>query len=107
MPSVLGLLSHSPAVDAAIAAIIYCVCLAVYRLYFHPLAKFPGPKIGALTLWYEFYFDCVKGGKFIWEIERLHNKYGTCILHSLCTLAYRLKATRADRANSARRTPHQ
>ena len=92
-------LSRSLAVNAVIAAAVYCGCLAIYRLYFHPLAKFPGPRIGALTLWYEFYFDCVKGGKFIWEIERLHKKYGLYMLH-LCKLGDQLKARRPGRANS-------
>jgi hypothetical protein len=37
---------------------------------------FPGPKLAALTLWYEFYYDVIKGGKYTWEIGRMHEKYG-------------------------------
>ena len=48
----------------------------VYRLYFSPLAKFPGPRIAAATLWYEFYYDVVKGGRYTWKIGELHDHYG-------------------------------
>lgn len=44
----------------ALAFVVYSVCLGVYRLVFSPLAKFPGPKFTALTMWYEFYFDVVQ-----------------------------------------------
>lgn len=55
----------------------YSVGLVIYRLYFHPLRNFPGSKICAATLWYDFYYDCVKQGTLIWQIEKLHQQYGT------------------------------
>ena len=56
--------------------VVYLLAGAVYRLRFSPLAKFPGPKLAALTLWYEFYYDVVKKGRYSWEIGKLHEKYG-------------------------------
>ena len=57
--------------------VFYVVAGAIYRLFFSPVAKFPGPTLTALTLWYEFHYDVIKGGKFIWQIKRMHEKYGT------------------------------
>lgn len=57
--------------------LLYLVTGAIYRLYFSPLAKFPGPKLAALTLWYEFYFDVVLRGQFTFKVQELHKKYGT------------------------------
>ncbi|CAG8020504.1 unnamed protein product [Penicillium nalgiovense] len=55
------------------------VLRTVYHLYFHPLSKFPGPKLAAATFLYEFYYDVVKSGMYIWEIERMHEKYGPIV----------------------------
>lgn len=49
---------------------------AIYRLYLSPIAKFPGPKLAALTSWYEIYFNIVRDGQWLWEIKRMHEEYG-------------------------------
>lgn len=54
----------------------YLVVLSCYRLVFSPLAKFPGPKLAALTLWYEFYYDVIKRGQYLFEIRDMHERYG-------------------------------
>ncbi|MCJ1464854.1 hypothetical protein MMC07_003469 [Pseudocyphellaria aurata] len=56
--------------------LLYFVGLAFYRLYFHPLAKFPGPKIAAVSRYYEFYHDAWKNGRYIFKIAEMHQKYG-------------------------------
>lgn len=60
------------------AAVAYLAVLAIYRVYFHPLSRFPGPKIAAATGFYETYFDIISGpgGQYMWEIQRMHEKYG-------------------------------
>lgn len=63
-------------VSFAVLALGSLVLRTVYHLYFHPLSKFPGPRIAAATYLYEFYYDVVKGGMYIWEVERMHEKYG-------------------------------
>ena len=59
-----------------IALLIYALSSAVYRLVFHPLARFPGPKLAAATRLYEAYFDVIQGGKYIFKIGDLHKQYG-------------------------------
>lgn len=51
----------------------------IYRLYFHPLAHIPGPKITAITHLYEFYYDVLCDGKFTFQMEKMHKKYGPII----------------------------
>lgn len=61
---------------ATAGLLLYVVCGATYRLYLSPLAKFPGRKLAALTLWYEFYHDYFRRGQYTWEIADMHQKYG-------------------------------
>ena len=48
----------------------------IYRLYLSPIAKYPGRRLAALTFWYEFYYDVIKRGTYMWEVERMHEVYG-------------------------------
>jgi hypothetical protein len=64
------------ALTAAAAYLLYGLGLVVHRLYFHPLSKFPGPRLAAATFWYEAYFEIVKTGAFGFHISELHDKYG-------------------------------
>lgn len=66
--------------SAALAS-LFSVSIILYRLLFHPLARFPGPKIAAATYWYEFYFDIIKkpGGQYMYRLQDLHRKYGPII----------------------------
>ncbi|EKG18136.1 Cytochrome P450 [Macrophomina phaseolina MS6] len=55
--------------------ITYLIFRVVYDLFFHPLRKIPGPKIAAIGSFYEFYYDVIKDGTYIWEIQKMHQKY--------------------------------
>ncbi|KAI0515411.1 cytochrome P450 [Xylaria bambusicola] len=59
--------------------LIFAASLSIYRLYFSPLSRIPGPKLAALTYWYEFYFDGWLGGKYIFKIKEFHEKYGPIV----------------------------
>jgi hypothetical protein len=61
---------------ATLVAVLYMVYGITWHLFWSPLAKFPGPKLAAVTLWYEFYHDVLKNGRYMWEIEKMHDKYG-------------------------------
>lgn len=54
----------------------YIVTLVFYRLLLHPLAQFPGPKLAAVTRYYEAYFDLIRNGQYTFKIVDLHKRYG-------------------------------
>ncbi|OUM54052.1 hypothetical protein BVG19_g3395 [[Candida] boidinii] len=49
----------------------------VYPLYFHPLAKIPGPKLGALTKYYILYISWSEQRNN--KVEEWHKKYGPIV----------------------------
>ena len=81
-----------------VLVLVYIITLAVYRLYLSPLAKFPGPRLAALTLWYEFYYDVVQRGRYTWKIREMHRIYG--MRHSGPRAPVRLLIKNLDRAHS-------
>ncbi|KAJ5889673.1 hypothetical protein N7504_010483 [Penicillium tannophilum] len=56
---------------------IYFIGLVVYNVYFHPLAKYPGPKFMAATRIPNMYM--VGSGQIHRGIIRLHEKYGPVV----------------------------
>ena len=68
------------AIYTSVGLAIYLVSLAVYRLYLSPIAKFPGPRLAALTQWIEAYHELKKpGGQFCWQYRKWHEKCGISI----------------------------
>ncbi|CAE7185156.1 hypothetical protein P3342_008311 [Pyrenophora teres f. teres] len=63
----------------ATGVLLYSISLGLYRLTLHPLAKIPGPKIAALTSWYECYYDVWLGGQYFRTIAKMHQKYGPIV----------------------------
>ena len=61
---------------AVITVGFFILYTALYRLYFHPLAGFPGPKLAGLTQWYEFYWNVILPGQFTFHLQDLHDRYG-------------------------------
>ena len=57
--------------------LIYLFGILVFRLYFHPLSKFPGPHVAAVTRWYEFFHDVIKDGTYVKYYPVLHKKLGS------------------------------
>ena len=58
---------------------VYTLYGAIWRLYFSPIAHIPGPRLAALTWWYEFYYDIILGGQYVFKMIELHKEYGPVI----------------------------
>ncbi|KAF2190227.1 putative cytochrome P450 [Zopfia rhizophila CBS 207.26] len=60
-------------------ALCYVFVKAIYGLFFHQLSSIPGPRIAALTSWYEFWWNCPKKGRYMFKIEEMHQQYGPIV----------------------------
>ena len=60
---------------------ISIVVEGICRVWFHPLSKYPGPRLAALTLWWQCYYDVFlnSGGQLLAHLKPLHEKYGMCL----------------------------
>ncbi|KAI1420237.1 cytochrome P450 [Xylaria sp. FL1777] len=59
----------------ALAIALFVPGLVIYRILLHPLAKFPGPKLAAITRYYEAYYDVVCSGQYTFKIAEMHRLY--------------------------------
>ena len=69
--------------------LLWGTLLAIYRLFFSPLTKFPGPKLAAVTGWVETYHDVFRGGQLIFKLGEWHERYGSSSDQILCQLGIR------------------
>ncbi|KAL0778599.1 hypothetical protein CaCOL14_004857 [Colletotrichum acutatum] len=60
---------------------LYFISLGTYNITFHPLAKFPGPKLTAFTGWHETYHELfgAPGKTFGNKIQKMHEDYGPIV----------------------------
>ncbi|KAI6081597.1 cytochrome P450 [Hypoxylon rubiginosum] len=56
---------------------VYALTRCIYLLYFHPLAKYPGPKIAAISnVWYGYHWI---SGRYPWASEQVLRRYGDIV----------------------------
>ncbi|KAJ5239914.1 hypothetical protein N7468_004533 [Penicillium chermesinum] len=60
------------------SVVAYGLVALIYRLQIHPLSKFPGPRLAAISGLYEVYFTLTTGS-FEEQIEKLHEQYGPVV----------------------------
>lgn len=63
-----------------IACLTWIVGRAIYNVYFHPLAGFPGPRMAAATVWWKIHLELVKQESMSLKLWDLHAKYGVFTL---------------------------
>ncbi|RDW91761.1 hypothetical protein BP5796_01155 [Coleophoma crateriformis] len=62
---------------AIVLTLSYALLKCIYNLYFHPLARYPGPRLAAVSnAWYGIHW---LGGKYPQDVAALHQKYGDVV----------------------------
>ncbi|KAI5456956.1 cytochrome P450 [Mariannaea sp. PMI_226] len=60
-----------------ISVVILLVTIATYRLFFHPLASIPGPRLAAVSSFWHAYH--VRHGRMAYLGKTLHRRYGPIV----------------------------
>lgn len=55
-------------------SVIYMVVITIYNLYFHPLAKYPGPCLARISPVYSIWG--LFRGRWPFDVHQLHLKHG-------------------------------
>lgn len=51
--------------------------ISIYRLFFHALSKFPGPKLAAVTKFWHIWF--IRNSQNFRFLQKLHHEYGAFV----------------------------
>lgn len=74
-----GITASTVALGAITAAAIYLTTKVFYRLYLHPLSRFPGPRLAAATYLYGAYYDVVEDAQYVFKLGAMHDTYGPVV----------------------------
>ena len=112
MVSFLGVVSGTTSANAqpliwlgAALALLLVISKYVYRLTWHPLAQFPGPRLAAATNLYGAYIDLGTSNSYTKSFPALHQQYGPIPSHFLTR--QRLTWVRAYHSSMAQSATHQ
>ncbi|KAI1318724.1 cytochrome P450 [Xylariaceae sp. FL0255] len=65
---------------ASLGLALYYITDAIYKLYYHPLSRYPGSAIAAVaSSWYEWFWNYYQNGRLLFELERLHRIHGPVV----------------------------
>ena len=59
--------------------VLYAIAIGIYRVFLSSISRIPGPLLAKLTYGYEFYYDVISRGQYIWKIRQLHEIYGPVV----------------------------
>jgi hypothetical protein len=90
----------------------YFVYTFVSRLYFYPLAKFPGPRLWAISKLPDGYYRAI--GRQTYVVAELHHRYGPIVRIAPDELSFNVEEAWQDiygkptpRNTQLRKDPHQ
>jgi len=71
---------YTSEISQLFTSVLFCAAVnvigvVVYRIFFHPLAHIPGPRLAGATSLYCYWYNA-RGGRFYLQIQKLHEQYG-------------------------------
>lgn len=84
MESLAVLLKPQVIATSVIAYALWTITNGVYNLYWHPLAKFPGPRWAAFSTWWKANLEIFQGKSLVEELFKLHGVYGESVRFLSC-----------------------
>ncbi|KAI1762720.1 cytochrome P450 [Hypoxylon sp. FL1150] len=97
-----GLSVLTAGITGVFLGVIYWVGWCIYALWFHPLAKYPGPRTAAISeIWFTWAWTT---GRYPYILEEAHQKYGDVIRISPNELSFATVQAHRDIYSTPSRT---